>query len=99
MFDCSKSLLFGGPSVVFGFDEKTYLSNRSVERNPSNNAYIIDRYSDDAIDHELMYAMCIVLTDEGIAGYGAPFLQYEKTIFYPEIMLCHPQDTVTPFTE
>ena len=52
-----------------------------------------DRLSIKLIDHELMYAICQVLINNDIAGYGAPRLGF----FTPEIMLCHPRENILPY--
>ena len=76
--------------LIFGIDQINNTDNQITNNNLQKSDRSHKRYSNSYIDHELMYAICKVLTEEGIAGYGAPLIGQ----FPPEIMLCHPKDVL-----
>ena len=86
--------------LAFGIDEKQSWRNILHKPLKVNLLKFISkriRFSFGDIDHELMYAICKVLLNVGIAGYGAPYLRsFRGGYLIPEIMFCQPHDVLLP---
>ena len=90
---------------IYGFDKtpKKVSFSKIFRKKKKKKKYsylkYFDRLSFNTLDHELMYALCKVILNSGISGFGIPYILSYNGMFVPEIVLCDPPDVLLPVME